>query len=406
MPGRALTDRVRQLLGAGALSDAPGEPPLACPADETECALLLRTASAEGWRVFIEGGGSWCATPPGTDLRLGTTRLDAVGPVDPADLVATAQPGVRWSMLRARLADDGTWLAQDTPGADRTLGSVLATATAGPLRSGFGTPRDHVLGLTLVTGDGRVVRVGGRVVKNVAGYDITKLALGTFGGFGVITGVHLRLRAVPRADLTLHCQGTRDTLLEAARGVLQTGLTPAALEILSPAAAGTDEWTLAARLLGTDAEVAADEMALRSQVPLTLAPLRGDDAATFWREVLGGAAHAATTARIGADPSDLEDALDLVALHLDEPVADWISVSVPAGTVRWSGKAPAQDLQGLRRAAAEHEWPLTLERGPAELVQEVGHFGAYREGVFRLVRALRAAFDPAGILTTPLDGTP
>jgi len=405
MPGRALTDRVRQLLGAEAIPESPGEPPLVCPADESECALLLRTASAEGWQVFIEGGGTWCATPPETDLRLGTTRLNAVGPVEPADLVATARPGVRWSALRERLADDGTWLAQDAPGGDRTLGSVLATATAGPLRSGFGTPRDQVLGLTLVTGDGRVVRVGGRVVKNVAGYDIAKLALGTFGAFGVITSVHLRLRAVPRADLTLRGGGTRDTLLDAARGVLQAGLTPAALELLSPAAVGADEWTLAVRLLGTDAEVAADDRALRARVPLTLAPLRSDDAATFWREVLSGSARRAATARIGADPSDLEDALDLVALHLDERVADWIQVSVPAGTVRWSGDALAEHLQGLRRAAAEHEWPLTLERGPAAIVRAVGHFGAYREGVFRLVRALRAAFDPAGILTTPLDPT-
>jgi len=406
MSGRALTDRVRQLLGAEAIPETSGEPPLVSPADEAECALLLRTASAEGWRIFIEGGGSWCATPPETDLRLGTARLNAVGPVDAADLVATAQSGVRWSALRERLADDGTWLAQDAPGGDRTLGSVLATGTAGPLRSGFGTSRDHVLGLSLVTGDGRIVRVGGRVVKNVAGYDLAKLALGTFGGFGVITAAHLRLRAVPRADLTLRGGGTRDAMLDAGRDVLQAGLTPAALDVLSPTAAGADEWTLVVRLLGTDAEVAADDAAIRARVPLALAPLRGNDAATFWREVLSGCGRPAATARIGADPSDLEDALDLIALHLDERVADWIHVSVPAGTVRWSGEAPPEHLQGLRRAAAEHEWPLTLERAPAVTVQAVGHFGAYREGVFRLVRALRAAFDPAGILTTPLDAAP
>src|SRR5207249_3367547 len=82
-------------------------------------------------------------------------------------------------------------------------------ATAGPLRQGFGAVRDHVLGVTFVTGDGRLVHSGGRVVKNVAGYDLTKLEAGGFGAFGVIVLVHLRLRALPRADQTFVLAGTR-----------------------------------------------------------------------------------------------------------------------------------------------------------------------------------------------------
>jgi FAD/FMN-containing dehydrogenase len=248
--------------------------------------------------------------------------------------------------------------------------------------------------------------VGGRVVKNVAGYDVAKLALGTFGAFGVITGVHLRLRAVPRADLLLRCTGTRDAMIEAARDVLRRGLTPAALELLSPAAADTDAWTLAVRVVGTEAEVAADEVTVRAAVGRPCTADRGDEARVFWEEVLAGAGSMPVTARIGADPAELETALDLVALHLDERVADWIGVSVTAGTVRWSGDASGDVLSRLRRAAAQREWPLTLERGPAALCRSVGHFGAYREGVFRLVQSLRAAFDPAGILAVPLDSAP
>jgi len=406
MSERRLSDRLRELVGPDAVADAAGRPPRVCPPDEVACATLLRTASAEGWRVFVEGGGSWCETPPEADLRLATAGLHTVGPVDPADLVATAQTGVRWSALRERLADQGTWLALDAPGGDRTLGSVLATATAGPLRAGYGTARDHVLGLTLVTADGRVVEVGGRVVKNVAGYDVAKLALGTFGGFGVITRVHLRLRAVPRADRTLRWTGTRDGMVEAARCVLDIGLTPAALELSSPAIAGTDAWALTVRLLGTDAEVAAEESAIRAAVRSAETPLPGDDAGDLWRDVLATVAAGPVTLRLGAATADLEDALDLVARHLDERVADPISVSVPAGTVRWSGHLTAEGVDRLRRAAAEHEWPVTVERGPADLIRAGGHFGAYREGVFRLVDALRAVFDPAGILTTPLHAAP
>ena len=123
--------------------------------------------------------------------------------MSPADLVATVDAGVAIGTLRRRLADDGMWLAIDPPGRpERSIGSIIAAGTAGPLRQGFGPVRDHVLGLSVVTGDGRVVRAGGRVVKNVAGYDLGKLQIGGFGGFGVITELNLRLRALPRADQT------------------------------------------------------------------------------------------------------------------------------------------------------------------------------------------------------------
>src|SRR2546427_459396 len=110
----------------------------------------------------------------------------------------------------------------------RSVGSVVATATAGPLRQGFGPVRDHLLGVTFVTGDGRIVQSGGRVVKNVAGYDLTKLEAGGFGAFGVIVLVHLRLRALPRVDQTLVLEGSRDDLTQVADDIAAAGLPPAA----------------------------------------------------------------------------------------------------------------------------------------------------------------------------------
>src|SRR5439155_1296734 len=95
-------------------------------------------------------------------------------------------------------------------------------------RQGFGAVRDHVLGVTFVTGDGRLVQSGGRVVKNVAGYDLTKLEAGGFGAFGVIVLVHLRLRALPRADQTFVLEGTREDLTQVAEDIAAAGLQPAA----------------------------------------------------------------------------------------------------------------------------------------------------------------------------------
>src|SRR6266566_3531465 len=166
------------------------------------------------------------ATPDGVprvapaDLALTTRRLDKVPAIEPQDLSATAEAGIGCDLLRQQLADRGTWLALDPPGlAGRTLGSVVATATAGPLRQGFGPVRDHLLGVTFVTGDGRLVHSGGRVMKNVAGYDLTKLAAGGFGAFGVIVLAHLRLRALPRADQTLVLEGSREDLAQVAEDI-------------------------------------------------------------------------------------------------------------------------------------------------------------------------------------------
>lgn len=399
-----MTSRLRRLLGASAVFETDDGRVEVRPSSAAACAAVLRLASGEGWRVAIAGSNTWISVPAGADLVLRTGGLADIGPIDPADLVATASAGAPWSALTRRLADHGMWLAQDHPGGDRSVGSVLATGTTGPLRAGFGALRDQVLGLTLVTGDGRILELGGRVVKNVAGYDIGKLALGTFGAFGVVVRAHLRLRAVPRADLTVLVAGTRDALLETGHRLAETAVTPACVELLSPAAAERETWLLAVRLVGTDAAVDADRAVLEGLLETRPEVARGAAAHERWTHLLASAVGSPVTLRIGADPSGLDRALDLLALHLDERVAAWITATVPTGVIRWSGDAAPEALGRFRRAAAQLEWPVTLERAPWSTLRAVGHFGAYREGVFRLVRALRAAFDPAGILVSPLDG--
>lgn len=399
MAGNGLSvTRLRALLGPDAVVAARDAGVWIAPRTEAACALALQTASGAGWTVRLEGRGTWTSPDGPADLVLSTRRLDALVDLSAADLVATAQAGIAVPDLRRRLADAGAWLAIDPPGTDRSLGSVVVTGTSGPLRCGFGPVRDQLLGLTLVTGDGRVLRVGGRVMKNVAGYDLTRLTAGSFGMFGLVTSVHLRLRAVPRADRTLYARGARDGLLEAAGAVLATGVTPAALELLSPRAGGAPSWTLALRLIGTDTEVRAARDIVRSASPVPLTEPEAAAGAALWRAAAHQAVEDPVTLRLGTLPTALDEALDLVAHHLDEPVADWISVTVAAGTIRWSGSASAERLALLRRVAAEREMPVTLERAPWPVRAAVGTFGAYREGVARLVDGLRHSFDPAGAL--------
>src|SRR2546426_11703015 len=150
------------------IAGGPDAVPRVAPASPDAVALLLGTAREEGWHVRLEGAGTWLPADAPADLALTTRRLDRVPAIEPQDLSATAEAGIGCDVLRQQLADRGTWLALDPPGlAGRTLGSLVATATSGPLRQGLGAVRDHLLGVTFVTGDGRVVQSGGKVVKNV-----------------------------------------------------------------------------------------------------------------------------------------------------------------------------------------------------------------------------------------------
>lgn len=394
--------RLRALLGTGGVErDADGLP-RAVPDTAEALSLVCRLAHEEGWKIRVEGHGSWLPPDAPADLAVSTRAMDQVVSVSPADLVATVQAGTPLEALRRRLADDGMWLALDPPGRpERTLGSVLATATAGPLRHGYGPVRDHVLGCTVATGDGRTVKAGGRVVKNVAGYDLTKLQVGGFGGFGIITEVHLRLRALPRADVTLLARGGRDALTSAARDIVEAGLLPGSLELLSPALGADADWVLAARFVGTEAAVQSDVRQLGAAGDLAWQPLPADRTAAFWGLVARGSLGGPITLRLGVLAGGVDDTLDLLAHDLDEGL---VSAGAGAGMIRWTGDAPVERLRAVRRAAAGREIPMTLERAPWPVRRALGHFGAYREGVGQIVDRLRESFDPGQCLSVALEG--
>ncbi len=401
-----ILDKVRALLGEAAVLEqaAPGGIPRIAPGSPDAVALLLGTAHHEGWRVRIEGAGTWLQSDAPADLAITTRRLDRVPAIEPQDLTATAEAGIGLDQLRQQLADRGAWLAVDPPGlAGRTLGSVVASATAGPLRQGFGPVKDHLLGVTFVTGDGRMVQSGGRVMKNVAGYDLTRLQAGGFGAFGVIVLAHLRLRALPRADVTHVLEGPREGLTQAAEDIAASGLTPAALELVSPALARREQWVLAVRLAGSPALVAADETGLGAATGGggRFTALRAEEAHTFWMRLAEGFAVRPVTFRIGAVPAASDEILDLLQHQVGD---EWISASPAAGAIRWTGDVTADRLQRLRRTLAGLEVPLTLERAPWPVRHAVGHFGAYREGVGPLVAGLRRTFDPGGALVVATEG--
>ncbi len=400
----AVWQRLSRLLGPEGVERDPRGLPRAVPESDDALALVCQAARDEGWRVRLEGRGSWLPPDAPADLALSTRGLTRIVQVSPEDLVCRVEAGVPLDVLRAGLAARGLWLALDPPGrSDRTIGSVVVTGTAGPLRHGFGPVRDHVLGSTVATGDGRLVEAGGRVVKNVAGYDLTKLHVGGFGAFGVLTGLNLRVRALPAADCTLVAQGPREALFDAGRALLAAGLGCSALELVTPALSATAEWTLAARLTGTAEGVAAEAARLAASGGARWETLPPERAMALWTLIARAPLEGDVSVRLGALLDTLDDTMDLVIAELGEGL---LATGLGTGQLRWAGQASAAGLRTLRHRAAQREIPVTLERAPWGIRRAVGHFGAYREGVGMLVGRLRETFDPTGVIAVALEGAP
>ena len=399
----AVLMRLRHALGPSRVERDAGGLPRAIPDSAEGVAQVCGIAHEQGWRVRIEGRGTWMPPDAPADLALCTRELTRIVEVSPADLVATVETGVPLTRLQQALEAQGAWLALDPPGhPERSLGSVVATGTSGPLRHGFGPVRDHILGGTIVTGDGRTIKAGGNVVKNVAGYDLIKLQVGGFGAFGVVTRLHLRLRARPEERVTLIARGARDRLSHQARALMEERLAASALELLSPALAAEPEWVLGLEIAGTRAAVTAEVMRATEAAEVAWSRLAPDQARTFWSEAARGPLGGETAVRLGVFPDGLDEMIDLVAERLDLGL---VAAGPGCGLLRWSGTASVEALRALRGIAAEREIPLTLERAPWALRHAVGHFGAYREGVGRLVAKLRSTFDPDPTFAVALEGS-
>ncbi len=183
-----------------------------------EAAEVLATAHAEGRRLTI--GES-----------LSTEGLDRILEHEAGDLTCTVEAGLRLSTLQHALAEHGQRLSLDPPG-DPTVGALLARNQSGPLRHRFGAPRDLVLGVTLVLADGTIASAGGKVVKNVAGYDLARLVCGSQGRLALIARVSLRLHPLPKAEQTLAIE--TDDAASVVRALLGSQLQPSALDVLHP----------------------------------------------------------------------------------------------------------------------------------------------------------------------------
>lgn len=362
------------------------------PATLEEAGACLALCDEAGAAVLPWGGGTqmdFGEAPSRYDLALDLRRLDRVVEYEPADLTVTVEAGLRLADLQARLGERGQWLPLDPPlPPDATIGGVLATNASGPARIAYGTARDHVIGMTVALADGQLVRSGGRVVKNVAGYDMAKLHIGAFGTLGVILQVSFKVAPRPLVERTLVFEGDAERLGRLSKAIWDGGLAVNGLALVRRD--GT--WRLVARFAGSAAAVERserDSTAFAEGLALKTTAATAD----AWEpapDPKGG--DGPVRVRLSLLPSDLIGCLTA----LEDATALLAYPTAGVAHVAWK-EAPASRLRELRAMCESRGGALVLAAAPPMLKREVGVWGSTRQD-FAIMRRLKEQFDPKGTL--------
>ncbi|MBH8565691.1 FAD-binding oxidoreductase [Nostoc sp. CENA67] len=207
------------------------------PRTTEQLAAVIAVSHRHNWRVLTCGSGSkltWGGLAKGADVVVSTERINQLIEHAVGDLTVTVEAGMKFSHLQAILAASRQFLALDPTAAESaTIGGIVATADTGSLRQRYGSVRDQLLGITFVRADGQIAKAGGRVVKNVAGYDLMKLFTGSYGTLGIISQVTFRVYPLPELSGTVVLTGTPEAISQAAQTLRGSALTPTQADLLA-----------------------------------------------------------------------------------------------------------------------------------------------------------------------------
>jgi glycolate oxidase FAD binding subunit len=375
-------------------------------ASSTGQAVVERIHEARTARtpLRISAGGHWldAGRPCPATETLDLSGCSGVVEYEPGDLTLTARAGTSLADLAAITRAEGQWLPLDPSGpAGGTLGATVATASAGPLSSAFGTPRDQVLGCEIVTGAGRVVRAGGRVVKNVAGFDLVRLSIGAWGTLGVITELSVRLRALPEVERTL---AVGVDAADAWRWLRASEFVPLAAELVSSSVARTlgigDRSTLLVRLGGNAAYVDAARASAGALGEVRDAP------ANVWDALMAVEPAGAAVIRLSTAPSRIAPLWERAA-SIVERASGAAHATLQRGVVRCILPVSASNVEENARlrgiiGALQHLGTSVVERLPAPLWPSL----VPPTAMDALSVGLRDAYDPDRLLNPGILGEP
>jgi FAD/FMN-containing dehydrogenase len=362
----------------------------------------MKIAADANCAVVPTGAQSWLDAGnqlSKVDLKVDLRRMNRILEHEPADLIATAEAGVRLTDLNRELAAKGQWLPLDPPDdGTATLGGIVATGLAGPQKLGYGPPRRFVIGMKLVLADGRIIKAGGKVVKNVAGYDLCKLFTGSYGTLGIICELTFKLRPQPALITSLVVHGQIDSLLATASAIHATSLAPVAMEVLSANFAekvlSVSENSLLLRFAGSRKTVA-----FQIEQSVGIADRRGtrviERDEEVWRRfsAMTYRSPSAVISRIIVPTSAMPDFLGNFQGH-----APW-HAGLGTGIIRtFDNESVEARIKELRKKAERLGGFLVIEKVPAQLKPQVDCWGDLNL-VKPLMTRLKKQLDPANVLS-------
>jgi glycolate oxidase FAD binding subunit len=392
------------------------------PSSTDETAQVVALAHQYQVSLLPRGGGTHLGLggiPKSLDAVIELTRLSRLLEHEAADLTCQAEAGITLAVLQRQLATRGQRLALDPPHAEQaTIGGILATNASGPRRLRYGTARDLVIGLRTIQADGEIARSGGRVVKNVAGYDLNKLYIGSLGTLAIIVEANFKLHPLPAAERTLLL--TFPAVTDAMRlvsAVLGSVLTPTAIELLDGSAARAiatrtglslpaNGYTLAFDFEGSLSAIhrQMDETRLlaRQHGALMGEDLQGAEQEAFWEAV-----RAQTSGELTCKATMLITSI-APYLQFAEQLCRRLNLEMAAVAHAGSGIVylelhPAEvsselleALRLLRQQAQEEKGSLVIERAPTALKRQIDVWGPVGSD-FPLMQQIKQRFDPGGI---------
>jgi len=373
------------------------------PANAEELARTLKIAAGAGLQVIPRGGASkigWGNPPRGGQLILSTRRLNRIAEHAWADMTATVEAGCTVQRLQETLAEHGQRLALDPLWPERaTIGGVLATNDSGPLRLRFGSLRDLIIGITLALVDGTLAKSGGKVVKNVAGYDLPKLATGSLGTLGIITQAIFRLHPIPRANRTLSFSAGDSASTNAlVLAILDSKLVPTGLQVRTGSSAPPE---VDLRFEGTAAGCEAQiEQALR----ITSDVRRVEPPADAWNThaMLWGGTQPSVICKFSLLPANLGAFLGRVETASQASKVPWriVAQAVGAGLLRLEGAdSPAllQVLRELREHLEQGSGSLVILGSPLEIKRQMDVWGDAGDAL-QLMKNIKVQLDSQAVL--------
>ena len=395
-----MSQTLRQATGQDAI-DGVIPRHVALPESPEELAQILADASRDRQLVVLRGGGSklgWGRVPSRVDLVIGTEKLNRLLAHRHGDMTVTAQAGMPLAELNRRLAEHRQYLPIESAFEPATIGGIVATNDSGPTRHRFGTPRDLLIGVTLAMTDGRLVKAGGTVVKNVAGYDLGRLVSGSHGTLAAIVDATFKLLPIPLASTTLVATYADGNALAHDLTVLRGSQVELSAFDMSVSTGG--RWILLMRMASSPAATAAQAAETRRLLSSTPASVSGDEQQSLWDEQIRAPwAEGGTIVRLSWLPSKLPAVVAALSRLSQNgcQVETFIGRALGSGLLRLDGDESAivAGIAALRES--EDVGHVVMLRATPRLKSQVDVWGP-ASGTIEVARALKRMFDPADVL--------